>query len=95
MDVNKALRELHEEKRRLDATIAALEARLGNRTRTHRRRGRKSMSAEERQEVSRRMSKYWEARRAAAGAISVDAQESRFEAQSQTRTATASGSLSA
>jgi hypothetical protein len=94
MDVNKALRELHEEKRRLDATIAALEARLGNRTRTHRRRGRKSMSAEERQEVSRRMSKYWEARRAAS-ATSADAQGSRFEAQSQTRSATVGGSLSA
>jgi hypothetical protein len=94
MDVNKALRELHEEKRRLDATIAALEARLGNGTRTHRRRGRKSMSAEERQEVSRRMSKYWEARRAASAPIA-DAQESRFEAQSQTRSATVGGSLSA
>jgi hypothetical protein len=94
MDVNKALRELHEEKRRLDATIAALEARLGNRTRTHRRRGRKSMSAEERQEVSRRMSKYWEARRAAS-ATGGDAQESRFEAQSQTRSAAVGGSLSA
>jgi hypothetical protein len=99
MDVNKALRELHEEKRRLDVTIAALEARLGNGSRTHRRRGRKSMSAEERQEVSRRMSKYWEARRAASAALPpgrpMDAQESRFEAQSQTRTATAGGSLSA
>jgi hypothetical protein len=66
MDVNKALRELHEEKRRLDITIAALEARLGNRLRAHKRRGRKSMSPEERLKVSKRMSKYWEARRAAA-----------------------------
>jgi len=95
MDVNKALRELHEEKRRLDITIAALEARLGNEKRTHRRRGRKSMSAEERQEVSRRMSKYWEARRAASASVPVDAQESRFEPQSQTRIAVAGGSLSA
>jgi hypothetical protein len=66
MDVNKALRELHEEKRRLDVTIAALEARLGNGSRTRGRRGRKSMSPEERLQVSQRMSKYWEARRAAA-----------------------------
>ena len=69
MDVNKALRELHEEKRRLDVTIAALEARLGSRSRTQGRRGRKSMSAAERLEVSRRMSKYWEARRASAAAL--------------------------
>ena len=66
MDVNKALRELHEEKRRLDIIIAALEARLGNGSRTRGRRGRKSMSPEERQQVSKRMSQYWEARRAAA-----------------------------
>ena len=95
MDVNKALRELHEEKRRLDITIAALEARLRNGARSHRRRGRKSMSAEERQEVSRRMSKYWEARRAATAALPVAAVEPRFEPQSQTRTAVAGGSLSA
>jgi hypothetical protein len=73
MDVNKTLRELHQEKRRLDLTIAALEARLGNATRTQRRRGRKSMSPEERQEVSKRMSKYWEARRAAAAALEPEA----------------------
>jgi len=33
------------------------------------RRGRRSMSPEERLEVSRRMSKYWEARKAAANAL--------------------------
>lgn len=70
MDVNKALRELHEEKRRLDIIIATLESRLRNGSGTRvRRRGRKSMSPAERQEVSRRMSKYWEARRAAAAAL--------------------------
>lgn len=95
MDVNKALRELHEEKRRLDLTIAALEARLGNGTRAHRRRGRKSMSVEERQEVSRRMSKYWEARRAANAALTGDAHESKIEPQSQTKVAAAGNSLSA
>lgn len=69
MDVNKALRELHEEKRRLDAAIAALEARAGELRGPRKRRGRKSMSPEERLEVSRRMTRYWEARRAAAAAL--------------------------
>jgi len=68
MDVIKALRELHEEKRRLDRVIGALEATLeaqaGNRLTQKTRRGRKSMSAEERIEVSRRMSEYWAAKRA-------------------------------
>lgn len=67
MDVNKTLRELYEEKRRLDATIAVLESQLG--VRSNARRGRKSMSPEERQEVSKRMAKYWEARRAAMKAL--------------------------
>ena len=83
MDVNKTLRELHEEKRRLDLTIAALEARLGKASRPYRRRGRKSMSPEERQAVSRRMTKYWEARRAAAAALQP-------EAQTEAKTAAAS-----
>jgi hypothetical protein len=67
MDIVKALRELHNEKKRLDATIASLEARLkAGRTGSaaKRRRGRKSMSAAERLEVSKRMTLYWEARRA-------------------------------
>jgi hypothetical protein len=82
MDVNKALRELHEEKRRLDITIAALEARLGSGSRTRGRRGRKSMSAAERLEVSKRMSKYWEARRASAASLQDDASQSESERQS-------------
>jgi hypothetical protein len=70
MDIVKALRELHNEKKRLDAAISALEARLkaannGSRTKPSKgRRGRKGMSAAERLEVSRRMTLYWEARRA-------------------------------
>lgn len=70
MDVVKALRELHAEKKRLDAAIAALEARLkagqaGTSLKPGaRRRGRKSMSAAERMEVSKRMTLYWETRRA-------------------------------
>jgi hypothetical protein len=69
MDVIKALQELHQEKKRLDAAITALETRLrlakaARGTPSVERRGRKSMSPEERQEVSRRMAKYWEDRRA-------------------------------
>jgi hypothetical protein len=70
MDVLKALRELYAEKKRLDAAIASLEARLraaksGLAVEARaRRRGRKSMSAAERLEVSKRMTLYWEARRA-------------------------------
>ena len=70
MDIVKALRELYNEKKRLDAAIALLEARkkAGINPMAAKngkgRRGRKSMSAAERQEVSKRMTMYWEARRA-------------------------------
>jgi hypothetical protein len=70
MDIIKALRDLYNEKKRLDVAISSLEARLkavrkGSATKPSQgRRGRKSMSAAERQEVSKRMTLYWEARRA-------------------------------
>ena len=65
MDIIKTLRELYEEKRRLDAIIASLEANLaGPATKSARRRGRRSMSPQERLKVSRRMTRYWENRRA-------------------------------
>jgi hypothetical protein len=68
MDIVKALRELYNEKKRLDAAIASLEARIrgtgSGRKPAKGRRGRKSMSAAERLEVSRRMTLYWEGRRA-------------------------------
>jgi len=70
MDIIKALRELHAERKRLNAIIASLEAQLaaarkrGGRTKPPSRRGRKSMSAAERLAVSKRMTLYWEARRA-------------------------------
>ncbi len=73
MDIVKALRELYNEKKRLDAAIAALEARIraghnGPGTKSAKgRRGRKSMSAAERLEVSKRMTLYWQARRAQVG----------------------------
>ncbi len=70
MDLLKAIRELHEEKKRLDAVIASLELMLAAesrlpklKVRVGRKRGRKSMSREERQQVSERMKKYWASRR--------------------------------
>jgi len=69
MDIIKALRELHAERKRLNILIASLEAQLAaarkrGAPKTPGRRGRKSMSAAERREVSKRMTLYWEARRA-------------------------------
>lgn len=70
MDIIKVLRELHAERKRLDSVIASLEAQLNSRRKnntagkTPGRRGRKSMSAAERLKVSKRMTLYWEARRA-------------------------------
>jgi hypothetical protein len=65
MDVEKALRELYEEKKRLDRAIAALEAGMDTAAgRTGGRRGRRSMGADERKEVSKRMARYWAQRRA-------------------------------
>ncbi|HEY6391016.1 MAG TPA: hypothetical protein VIX89_07050 [Bryobacteraceae bacterium] len=67
MDVNKTLQELYEERRRLDMAIAGLEARQRALAKISSpgRRGRKTMSEEERRAVSIRMAKYWEARKAA------------------------------
>ena len=63
MDIYKAIHELMQEKKRLDAVIASLEARANGGSRERSRRGRKSMSTEERAAVSRRMAAYWAARR--------------------------------
>jgi hypothetical protein len=74
MDLFKAIEELYEEKRRLDEVIARLEAlslardRGGNAPVTSaptaaRKRGRKSMSEEERAEVSARMKEFWAEKR--------------------------------
>jgi hypothetical protein len=63
MDIYKAIRELYAEKQKLDLIIAALEqlesAQDGVADLPYKRRGRKSMGARERQEVSERMKKYW------------------------------------
>jgi len=65
MDLNKALRELYAEKKRLDRAIQALEAgrKASSRVPARIRRGRR-MSPEEKREVSRRMLSYWRAKRA-------------------------------
>ncbi len=70
MDLSTTLRDLYAEKERLERVIAALEAlrasgegRDPGEKRSAGRRGRTSMSAEEREQVSRRMRAYWSARR--------------------------------
>jgi hypothetical protein len=71
MDLSKAIKDLYAEKEKLERVIASLEElqrsaqiaapdALG-------RRGRKSMSARERAEVSERMKKYWANRRKGGG----------------------------
>jgi hypothetical protein len=73
VDLYKAIRELVEERKRIDRIIASLEAMLakGNipgqgkdSVSPAKRRGRKSMGEDERKQVSERMSRYWAAKRA-------------------------------
>jgi hypothetical protein len=68
MDLQKAIRDLYEEKARIDGVIASLEQylRTNGAVTAKRKRGRKSMGAEERQEVSARMRSYWASRRTGA-----------------------------
>lgn len=68
MDLYAAIRELHNEKRKIDLAIAALEAKQGKvwKSASPKRRGRKSMGRAERAEVSKRMRAYWAARRGGA-----------------------------
>lgn len=77
MDLYKAINELLEEKHRLDEVIARMEMLLVARADAKlaatsglpldlpaaRKRGRKGMSEQERQEVSKRMKEYWAKRR--------------------------------
>ena len=69
MGLQKAIHELYDEKQRLDGVISSLEEYLGRKRPTvvpKRKRGRKSMSPAEREEVSVRMRSYWAARRSGA-----------------------------
>ena len=69
MDLYKAIQELYAEKEKLERVIASLEELQRTATalpalpKGLKRRGRKSMSAKERQEVSERMKSYWASRR--------------------------------
>jgi len=69
MDLTKTIQDLYAEKEKLERVIASLEdlQRTAQASPAapdrSKRRGRKSMGAEERQEVSERMKKYWASRR--------------------------------
>jgi len=69
MDLYKAIQDLYAEKEKLERVIASLEELQRNAgldpelPKPGRRRGRKSMGAKERQDVSERMKKYWANRR--------------------------------
>ena len=63
MDLTRTITELGLEKEKLVRVIASLEELQSGTTIAVPRRGRKSMSLEERREVSARMKKYWAAKR--------------------------------
>jgi len=69
MDLQKTIQDLYAEKEKLERVIASLEElQRAADANSHvmgrsKRRGRKSMGSEERQEVSERMKKYWAGRR--------------------------------
>lgn len=69
MDLYKAIQDLYAEKEKLERVIASLEELQRNAgsvpglPKGMQRRGRKSMNAAERQEVSERMKRYWASRR--------------------------------
>jgi len=69
MDLYKTIQDLYAEKEKLERVIASLEelqraaGTIPSLAKTGKRRGRKSMDAKERQQVSERMKKYWASRR--------------------------------
>jgi len=64
MDLNKVIRDLHDELEKLNQVILAVKTYESTGTMpVPRRRGRKAMSEEERQVVSERMKRYWAKRR--------------------------------
>jgi hypothetical protein len=70
MDLYKAIQDLYAQKEKLERAIASMEelqrtaGTVPVDSKTASRRGRKSMSPAEREEVSERMKRYWAARRA-------------------------------
>jgi len=73
MDLDAMLRELVRDWKRINRAITRLEAQQAKmESRASPRRGRKGMGAEERLEVSRRMTEYWRARRARAKEAGTD-----------------------
>ena len=73
MDLYRAIRELYTEKERLDRVIASLEELVTSGQPLPgepepKRRGRKGMGTEEREQVAERMRRYWAAKRAAPAA---------------------------
>lgn len=88
MDIHQIIRELNDERRHLERIIESLEMVVrtgGGSTKPPSRRGRKSMDAVGRQEVSARMKRYWARRREerAAGAMA----QGRSASDTLTRTA--------
>jgi hypothetical protein len=68
MDLEKSIKQLIEEKKRIEKAIAVLESILAKGPEASpatpaKKRGRKGMSESEREEVSRRMKQYWRKRR--------------------------------
>jgi hypothetical protein len=83
MDLYKAIQDLYAEKEKLERVIASLEElqraaglRIPPAPTSGKRRGRKSMSPEDRQEVSERMKKHWANRAILRGTASKPAADS-------------------
>jgi len=81
MDVLKALRDLYLEKSRIDRLIAICESKIKEQDRrlSRSKRGRKSMSPDERKVVSERMRSYWAKRRTEADPVAEKPSPSRSE----------------
>jgi hypothetical protein len=81
VDLYRTIRTLHEERKRLERLIESLEhlqatGKALARGTPRGRRGRKGMSADERQKVSERMKKYWAARRGTENAAAAASESS-------------------
>ncbi len=77
MDLSRVIRDLYEEKKRLDQIISSLEqmerTEVESPSPREKRRGRKSMDAKARQEVSNRMKMYWALRRQSSNGLAKQA----------------------